>query len=184
MPAARAVGALLAPVVACLRGDDDGVGILLDGACEDGAVAAAVRAAPAVVRVYLRLAPPPDGADRILTGYGSGALDRFHDREIVTLGAECLEVARVDPALAPIAEAVFVDSCARPRSPLRARRRRGVVLVVRAHERRSARRRSGRGSGRDLPLPRPRRVASALPDGERARHVRVDLAVERVVAGF
>lgn len=110
IPAARAVGTLLAPVVACLRGDDEAVGVLLDGACEEGSVASAVRAAPAVVRVYLRLAPPPDGADHILTGYGSGALDRFHDREIVTLGAECLEVARVDPALAPIAEAVFLDS--------------------------------------------------------------------------
>ena len=110
VPAALAVGTLLAPVVACLRGDDEAVGVLLDGACEDGVVSAAVRAAPAVVRVYLRLAPPPDGADRILTGYGNGAFDRFHDREAVTVGAECLEVARVDGTLAPIAEAVFLGA--------------------------------------------------------------------------
>ncbi len=62
--AARAVGALLAPVVACLRGDDDGVRLLLDDTCEAGAarVQDAVRAAPAVARIYLQLAPPPDGA--------------------------------------------------------------------------------------------------------------------------
>ena len=36
--AARAVGALLAPVVACLRGDDEGVRLLLDDTCESGAV--------------------------------------------------------------------------------------------------------------------------------------------------
>ena len=53
-PVAVAVGALLAPVVACLRGDDDGVRVLFDGACEDGTIAAALRAAPAVARVYLR----------------------------------------------------------------------------------------------------------------------------------
>src|SRR3954470_19099959 len=66
LDAARAVGALIAPVVACLRGDDDGVRVLLDDACEHGAVPEVVRAAPAVARVYLRLAPPPDGADRIV----------------------------------------------------------------------------------------------------------------------
>ena len=62
--AARAVGALLAPVVACLRGDDEGVRVLLDDTCDSGArrVDDVVRAAPAIVRVYLGLAPPPDGA--------------------------------------------------------------------------------------------------------------------------
>ncbi|MGH8979066.1 MAG: hypothetical protein ACRDV7_13390 [Acidimicrobiia bacterium] len=110
IPAATAVGALLAPVVACLRGDDDGVRALFEGACEDGVVPAALQAAPAVVRVYLRLAPPPDGAHRIVSGYVAGALDRFGDREVVAIGAECLEVARAEAAIAPIANAVFVDA--------------------------------------------------------------------------
>ena len=110
VPAAMAVGALLAPVVACLRGDDNGIRTLFEGACEDGIVPAALQAAPAVVRVYLRLAPQPHGADRILTGYVAGALDRFGDREVVAIGAECLEVARADAAIAPIANAVFVDA--------------------------------------------------------------------------
>jgi len=110
VPAAVAVGALLAPVVACLRNDDNGVRVLLEGTCADGTVAAAVAAAPAVVRVYLRLAPPPDGADRILTGFVAGALDRFRDRDVVTVGADCLEVARSQSAIAPIADVVFVDA--------------------------------------------------------------------------
>ena len=107
---ALAIGALMAPVVACLRGTDDDVRILFDGACEENTLEAALRAAPGVARVYLRLAPPPDGADRILAGYIGGALDRFGDREVVAIGAECLEVARVEPAIAPVAESVFVGS--------------------------------------------------------------------------
>ncbi|GIU88308.1 MAG: hypothetical protein KatS3mg009_2823 [Acidimicrobiia bacterium] len=110
VPPAVAVGTLLAPVVACLRGDDEGLGVLVGGACDDGVAAAAVRAAPAVARVYLRLAPPPDGAGQILGGYLDAARRRFADPEVVKVGAECLQVARVEAApLAPIAEAVFAD---------------------------------------------------------------------------
>ncbi|MDZ4828372.1 MAG: hypothetical protein SGJ13_18175 [Actinomycetota bacterium] len=109
-PAATAVGTLLAPVVACLRGDDHGFEILVGGTCDDGDIAAIVRSAPAVARVYLRLAPPPHGADRIVTGFADAAYDRFGNSEIVTLGAECIEVARVDAPLADIAEAVFVNT--------------------------------------------------------------------------
>jgi hypothetical protein len=108
VPAAVAVGMLLAPVVACLRGDDEGVGVLLDGACEDGVAAEALRAAPAVVRVYLRVAPPPDGADQIVASYADGARRRF-DRDAFVVGAECLEVARVPAAIERIADAVFAD---------------------------------------------------------------------------
>jgi len=107
-PAARAVGALLAPVVACLRGDDRGFDVLVDGACEDGDVGPIVASAPAVARVYLRLAPPPDGADRITETFAGAALDRFGDRAVAALGAECLEVARVGRPLANLAEHVFV----------------------------------------------------------------------------
>jgi hypothetical protein len=110
VPAATAVAVLLAPVVACLRGDDDGVRVLFDGACEEGTITAALRAAPGVARVYLRIAPPPDGADRILSGYIGGALERFGDREVVAIGAECLEIARADSAIASVAESVFVDT--------------------------------------------------------------------------
>jgi hypothetical protein len=106
---AQAIGALMAPVVACLRGADDDVRLLFDGACEDGTLEVALKAAPGVARVYLRTAPPPDGADRILSGYIGAALDRFRDREVVAIGAECLEVARVEPRLAPVAESVFVN---------------------------------------------------------------------------
>jgi hypothetical protein len=109
VPAATAVGALLAPVVACLRDDDNALRVLFEGAREDGTVVAALAAAPAVVRVYLRLAPRPDGVERMLTGYVAGALDKFRDREIVAVGSECLEVARASRAIAPIADAVFVD---------------------------------------------------------------------------
>jgi hypothetical protein len=108
--AAVAIGALMAPVVACLRGADDDVRILFDGACEDGTIEAALKAAPTVVRVYLDTAPPPDGAERILSGYVGGALDRFRVREIVAIGAHCIEVAQVEARLAPIAESVFVDA--------------------------------------------------------------------------
>jgi hypothetical protein len=119
LPAPRAVGALIAPVVACLRGDDEGVRILIDDACEEGAVAALVRAAPAVARVYLRLAPPPDGAQRIVDAYADAAIERFRNPEVVSLGAECLHVARVAPTIESLARAVFVtdaldhgDECA------------------------------------------------------------------------
>jgi hypothetical protein len=107
--AARAVGALLAPVVACLRGDDEGVRILLDDTCESGTAPDAVRAAPAIVRVYLRLAPPPDGADHIVREFPHAAIERFRDPDLVTLGLECLHVARVPEPVDNIARAVYVD---------------------------------------------------------------------------
>ena len=159
---ALAIGALMAPVVACLRGDDDGVRILFEGACEDGTSQAALRAAPGVARVYLRLAPPPDGADRILAGYIGGALDRFGDREVVAIGAECLEVARVEPAIAPVAECGVRRRRARARGRWRALV--GAVaslLVVRRARRRAAGDRSGRGDRGDLPLPVGRRLSAA-----------------------
>jgi hypothetical protein len=109
MNPAEAVGALIAPVVACLRGDDEGVRILVDDACADGNVGELVRAAPAVARVYLRLAPPPDGAEQIVDAYAQAASDRFGDPEIVTLGAECLHVARVAPMIDAMARSVFVS---------------------------------------------------------------------------
>jgi hypothetical protein len=108
LPPARAVGALLAPVVACLRGDDAAVRVLVADTCDAGTASAVVEAAPAVARVYLRLAPPPDGVERIVGSYAEAALDRFHDPDVVTLGAECLHVARAHVALTPIARAVFV----------------------------------------------------------------------------
>src|SRR4051794_27599571 len=107
--AARAVGALIAPVVACLRGDDEGVRVLLESACDDGGVADVMRAAPAVARVYLKLAPPPDGVQQIVTRFPDAAIERFGDPEIVTLGVECLHVARVPDAVEGLARAVFVD---------------------------------------------------------------------------
>ena len=110
VPPATAVAVLLAPVTACLRGDDEGLRVLFDGACEDGTLPAALHAAPSVARVYLRIAPTPDGVDRILAGYIGGALDRFGDREVVAIGAECLEIARANREIAPIADAVFVDA--------------------------------------------------------------------------
>ena len=51
LPASALVGALIAPVVACLRGDDEGVRILIEDACEEGAAAELVRAAPGRVGV-------------------------------------------------------------------------------------------------------------------------------------
>ena len=107
--AARAVGALLAPVVACLRGDDEGVRLLLDDACETGAAPDAIRAAPAVARIYLGLAPPPDGAVGIVREFPFAAIERFGDPELVAVGVECLHVARVPDAVETIARAVFVD---------------------------------------------------------------------------
>jgi hypothetical protein len=110
VPVPTAISALLAPVVAYLRGADDDVRVLFEGACEDGTIPAALGAAPGVVRFYLRTAPPPDGADQILSGYVGAAYERFGDRDIVSVGAQCFEVARVDASLAPVAEAVFVDA--------------------------------------------------------------------------
>jgi hypothetical protein len=109
--AARAVGALLAPVVACLRGDDEGVRVLLEDTCDTGAVSVndVVRAAPAVARVYLALAPPPDGAFGIVREFPRAAIERFGDPELVALGVECLHVARVPDAVETIARSVFVD---------------------------------------------------------------------------
>jgi hypothetical protein len=107
--AARAVGALLAPVVACLRGDDEGVRVLLDDTCDSGVASQAVRAAPTVARVYLGLAPPPDGAEDIVRQFPRAAIERFGDRELVALGIECLHVARVPGAVESLARAVFVD---------------------------------------------------------------------------
>jgi hypothetical protein len=111
-PAARAVGTLLAPVVACLRGDAEGFGVLVESTIEGGAVAEVLRAAPTVARVYLTLAPPPGGAQTIVDSYDHAASERFVDREVVTLGAGCLHVAasleRVPPKLAGMAKDVFV----------------------------------------------------------------------------
>jgi hypothetical protein len=108
--AARAVGTLLAPVVACLRGDDEGFGVLVDGALHDGAIRPAVRAAPTVARVYLRLAPPPDGSAQIVRSYAGAARAHFDD-DAVVLGAECLAVAQAPEHVAEqldgIAAAVF-----------------------------------------------------------------------------
>jgi hypothetical protein len=112
-PAARAVGTLLAPVVACLRGDDDGYVVLVDGALGDGAVRPAVRAAPTVARVYLRLAPPPDGSAQIVRTYADAARERFAG-PVVSLGAECLAVAQapeqLGESLATIAATVFTQA--------------------------------------------------------------------------
>src|ERR1700690_539651 len=107
--AARAVGALLAPVVACLRGDDEGVRLLLDDTCDAGAAADAVRAAPAITRVYLRLAPPPDGADDIVREFPHAAIERFGDPQLVALGLECLHVARVPDQVENLARGALVD---------------------------------------------------------------------------
>jgi hypothetical protein len=71
-------------------------------------VADIVSAAPAVARVYLRLAPPPDGADQIVKQFPDAALHRFGDTELVQLGLECLHVARVPGEIGEIARAVFV----------------------------------------------------------------------------
>ncbi len=107
--AARAVGALIAPVVACLRGDDEGVSILLADTREAGDASAVVRAAPAIVRVYLRLAPPPDSADGIVREFPGAAIERFGDPDVVALGVECLHVARVPEPIENLAREVFVD---------------------------------------------------------------------------
>jgi hypothetical protein len=111
--AARAVGTLLAPVVACLRDDVEGYGVLLEATLEiDETVGEVVRAAPTVTRVYLRLAPPPGGARTIVDSYDAAARERFGDDDVVSLGHECLHVAtaieRVPQPLAELAKDVFV----------------------------------------------------------------------------
>jgi hypothetical protein len=111
--AARAVGTLLAPVVACLRDDVEGYGVLVEAVLEvDVSVGEVVRAAPTVTRVYLRLAPPPGGARTIVDSYDAAARERFADDDVVSLGHECLHVAtaieRVPHPLAELAKDVFV----------------------------------------------------------------------------
>ena len=106
--ASRIVGALIAPVVACLRDDQEGVRVLLDDVTDRVPVADVVAAAPVVARVYLRLAPPPGGADRIVAEFPDAALDRFREPELVHLGIECLHVARVAEQVDALARAVFV----------------------------------------------------------------------------
>jgi len=105
---ARAVGALIAPVVACLRGDHEGMRVLLANARDELPIADVVRAAPAVARVYLRLAPPPGGADHIVSDFPDAALERFRRRELVELGVECLHVARVSEPVEALARSLFV----------------------------------------------------------------------------
>jgi hypothetical protein len=108
-PAAQSVGALIAPVVACLRDDREGLRVLLDDVPERLSVAEVVRAAPAVARVYLRLAPPPQGAARIVDEFPEAALAQFGEPDLVQLGVECLHVARVADAVDAIARAAFVN---------------------------------------------------------------------------
>ncbi len=110
---AQAVGLLLAPVVACLRGDDDGFATLVGAAVVDGMTPSLVRAAPTVTRVYLHLAPPPDGAERIVRGFSEAAHSQFGDDEVVAVGAECLHAAhaveRLGESMARIIEVAFVS---------------------------------------------------------------------------
>jgi hypothetical protein len=106
---AEVVGALIAPVVACLRDDGEAVRILLDDLPERLPVADVLGAAPMVARVYLRLAPPPDGAAQIVHEFADAVLDRFHEPELVALGRECLHVARVTNAVDDLARAIFVQ---------------------------------------------------------------------------
>ena len=106
---AAVVGALIAPVVACLREDADGVRILLDDLPGRVPVTKVLGAAPAVARVYLRLAPPPGGAEQIVQEFPDAVLDRFREPELVELGRECLHVARVSDAVNDLARVVFVQ---------------------------------------------------------------------------
>ncbi len=100
-------------MVARLRGDDGGYAVLVDGALDDGAVRPAVRAAPTVARIYLKLAPPPDGEAQILATYVDAARAWF-EREAVSVGAECLAVARaheeIGETLASLAFSVFTQA--------------------------------------------------------------------------
>ncbi len=190
--AARAVGALIAPVVACLRGDDEGLRLLLDDTCEAGAASASVRAAPAVARIYLRLAPPPDGAAGIVREFPHAAIERFGDPELVTLGVECLHVARVPNPVEGIAARRLRRRRDVTRRPARARRRRRVLLVVRATQRATTQRRPDRRGRSDLPVHRARRLTDNLgtiPSGDRysgafdGERCSDDVRRERVVAG-
>jgi hypothetical protein len=109
---AEAVGRLLAPVVASLRGDGDGFALLVDVAVAEGAAAHLVSVAPRVTRVYLHLAPPPDGADEIVRSFGAVAPAQFADDEVVTVGSECLHAAhaveRLGDEVGRIVEVAFV----------------------------------------------------------------------------
>jgi hypothetical protein len=111
--AAQAVGLLLAPVVACLRGDDDGFATLVGAAVVEGIARPLVQAAPTVTRVYLHLAPPPDGAERIVRSFPPAAHFQFGDDEVVAVGAECLHAAhaaqRLGREIARIIEIAFVS---------------------------------------------------------------------------
>ncbi len=109
---AEAVGLLLAPVVATLRGDDEGFATLFGAALGEGLAGDLVRVAPRVTRVYLHLAPPPDGADEIVRSFRSAAASVFDDDEVVTVGAECLHAAhaveRLGDEVGRIIEIAFV----------------------------------------------------------------------------
>src|SRR5262249_592992 len=98
---------------ACLRGDGQGFDVLVGGALDEGALRPALRAAPTVARVYLQLAPPPDGSQHIVRTYIDAARERFDD-EAVTVGAQCLAVARapeqMEEAMARIAMSVFTQA--------------------------------------------------------------------------
>jgi hypothetical protein len=111
-PVARAVGTLLAPVVACLRGDGEGYGVLVDGALSDGVVRSAVCAAPTVARVYLALAPPPGGPEQIVRTYADAAREHF-EGDVVSLGAQCLAIAHahqgVEASFTSVAVSVFTQ---------------------------------------------------------------------------
>jgi hypothetical protein len=110
--AAEAVGLLLAPVVACLRGDDEGYAMLVGAAIGDGLSSQLVRVAPRVTRVYLHIAPPPHGADEIVRTFSEGAPNQFDDPEIIAVGAECLHTAhaveRLGDEIGRIIEIAFV----------------------------------------------------------------------------
>ena len=128
--------------------------MLLDDVRERLPVADVVRAAPAVARVYLRLAPPPDGAEHIVSDFPEAALERFHEPELVQLGLECLHVARVNAAIENVARTVFVhDALDHGEAVARGGRHRNV-LVVCARKCAPAIGRSDRGSRGDLPLRR------------------------------
>ncbi len=109
---AEAVGRLLAPVVATLRGDDEGFALLIGAALGDGVAGQLVAVAPRVTRVYLHLAPPPDGADEIVRSFAPAAATMFDDDEIVAVGAECLHAAhaveRLGDSFGTIIEVAFV----------------------------------------------------------------------------
>ncbi len=110
---ADAVRKLLAPVVACMRGDDAGFATLVGAAIFEGTAPELVRVAPRVTRVYLHLAPPPDGADKIVRSFAAVAHDQFDDGESVLVGAECMHAAhavdRLGEVIGTIVERAFVS---------------------------------------------------------------------------